>query len=95
MEVFLRPEARRQLQRAAEEYEAQSPGLGGEFLDDFLVGVEHLEEHPRLYMEVAPGIRRAPFRKFPYLMYYNVQSTHVQVLSIRAGRRRERVPRGA
>jgi hypothetical protein len=39
MEVLLRPEARRQLQRAAAEYEEQAVGLGGQFIDDFLVTV--------------------------------------------------------
>ncbi len=92
MEVLLRPSARRQLHKAAKDYEAQSEGLGGDFLDDFLLVVGHLEEHPELYTLVAADIRRAPLKRFPYLVYYSVEQTHVQVLSIRAGRKRERVP---
>ena len=95
MEVTLRPSARRQLQKAAREYEAQSAGLGDAFLDDFLLIIGHLEEHPQLYTEVAPGIRRAPMKRFPYLLYYSVEPTHVQMLSIRDGRKRVRIPRGS
>jgi plasmid stabilization system protein ParE len=83
MEALLRVEARVDLQQAAMWYEEQQPGLGGEFLDDFLATIDIIENRPELYAEVDTGIRRALLRRFPYAMYYHVEATHIQVIAIK------------
>lgn len=83
MDAWLRREAQKELQGAAAWYEEQRPGLGGEFLDDFLLTVEAMEGIPELYAEVAAGVRRALLQRFPYAIFYSLEDTHIQVLGVK------------
>ena len=82
MEALLRAEARNDLRRAAQWFEEQQVGLADKFLDDFLATIDFIEGDPHLYAEVAPEIRRALLRRFPYALFYSVEETHIQVLAI-------------
>lgn len=83
MDVWLRREARAELQDAATWLEGRVLGLGDRFLDDFLGTVETMEANPELYVQVATGIRRALFRQFPFAIFYSVENRHIQILSIK------------
>jgi hypothetical protein len=82
VEALLRVEAREELRQAALWYEEHRSGLGGEFLDDFLVTIELIESNPELYVEVDSHVRRALLRRFPYALFYSIEPTHIQVLAI-------------
>ena len=47
MKVALRPEAEADLEDAAQWYERQRRGLGGEFLDEVLHTLQAIEDRPR------------------------------------------------
>ena len=83
MDTWLRREAQKELQGAAIWYEQQRAGLGGEFLDDFLLTIEAMEATPKLYAEVAAGIRRALLKRFPYAIFYSLEDTHILVLGVK------------
>jgi plasmid stabilization system protein ParE len=67
---------------AAAWYEAQRPGLGVEFLDEITALANSLSINALIYAQVMAGIRRAPARRFPYVVSYQVTETDVVVLSV-------------
>lgn len=71
-DVSVRPLAERDLAKIVEEYEQQWPGLGDQFLDEFLAAARRIGEHPLLYQVVHRDVRRVLIRRFPYLVFYRV-----------------------
>ena len=59
-------EAEEDLLQASAWYEGQRDGLGFEFLDATAEIFVRIEERPLLYEEIAPTVRRALVRRFPY-----------------------------
>ena len=57
---------------AVKYYEAQSAGLGADFLDEFEASLDRICQCPEAWMEVSHNHRRHLFRRFPYaVLYYN------------------------
>lgn len=57
-----------------------------------------IADNPRLWAEVAPGIRRALLAKFPYSLIYTIEDGHVRVFAVAHQRRRpgywrDRIPK--
>ncbi len=80
------PEARDDLDAAYTEYEARAAGLGDRFLDALHRTAAQLETFPAMYGEVAPNIRAALLRRFPYVAYYRIEGEEVIVIAIGPGR---------
>lgn len=74
--------ALRETAEAYERYEAQSTGLGDEFLTSIELQLKRLEQAPLLYAEVRYRMRRALLPRFPYAVFYTVHNGIVQVLAI-------------
>jgi plasmid stabilization system protein ParE len=83
--VYL-PEARDDIDAAYTHYQTRSAGLGERFLASLQRTSGLVEANPLLYGEVAPGIRAAPLRRFPYLVYYRELPHQVIVIGVRHGR---------
>ena len=80
---------------AREWYEAQSLGLGEEFLTTIELQVGRLEQAPALYAEVVSGVRRVLLPRFLYSVFYAIRSDLVHVLAvIHNARSPQRWPRG-
>jgi plasmid stabilization system protein ParE len=71
---IIRPEAESDIAEAYEWYEAQSSGLGAEFLaavDEGLAAIREMPQRfPRVQREPEIGVRRARLRRFPYGLYF-------------------------
>lgn len=80
--VYISPEAKLDLDEATVWYERRAPGQGAAFKAVLREIVERIGQHPRMYVEVAGGARRASLRTFPYAVYYRVESTGIEVLAI-------------
>jgi toxin ParE1/3/4 len=76
------PRALRETGEAQAWYEAQSPGLGEEFVAALELQLKRLEQAPLLYAEVIPGVRRALLPRFPYGVFYVVRGDLVHVLAV-------------
>ena len=72
----------REFGEAYEWYETQSPGLGSEFELAFELQLKRLEQVPRLYPEILPGVRRTLLPRFPYGVFYVVKDDLVHVLGV-------------
>ena len=86
-EVRLRREAEQDLADAAAWYEEQRQGLGHEFLDEVQTTLATIAETPLMYPNVHRNTRRAVIHRFPFGIYFLVESTAIVVVAIMHGSR--------
>ena len=67
------------------EYEQRRPGLGERFLAAVRQRVDVIQASPALYGEAYPSICAAPVRRFPYIVYYRIEPSHILVIAVRHG----------
>ena len=84
--VIYLAEAADDIAAARTNYESRSGGLGNRFLDAVHRALVLIEGSPRLYGEVAPGIRAGPTKRFPFVIYYRIELQAVIVIAVRHGR---------
>ena len=82
MRVLIRREAKEDLLGALAWYEEKRRGLGGEFRAQLRATLSTIRSNPQLYAEVLAPVRRAPLRRFPYGVYYQLRGGAVEVLAI-------------
>jgi plasmid stabilization system protein ParE len=90
VEVRLRPEAEEDLAEAATWYESQRVGLGQRFLDEVLAALETIAETPLMNAIIYRKTRRAWMKRFPFGIFYQVDSDGVIVVAIIHGSRHPR-----
>lgn len=86
----LRPESEQDLADAAIWYEEQREELGNQFLDETLSVFSVISETPLLFPTVHRNIRRALLHRFPFGVYYRVESDEIVVLAVMHGSRNPR-----
>lgn len=87
VEIRLRPEAEQDLADAAAWYEEQRQGLGHEFLDEVLTMLSSIAINPLMYPDVHRSTRRAIIHRFPFSMYFRVESATIVVVAVMHGSR--------
>lgn len=75
--LIVRPEA--DIEEARHWYEERSPGLGAEFVRAVDACLASIERHPELYPKHHNRARRALLRRFPYAVFYVIQSESIDV----------------
>ncbi len=78
---MLRPAAAADVEEAYGWYEAQSDGLGDEFLSVFQLALENLRANPGAGPQVHGLVRRQLLKRFPYGVFYRVVDGRVVVLA--------------
>ena len=73
-------QAETDVEEAIDWYEAQSNGLGIEFLIEFLALADSIAQKPTFYMMKSPPYRRALMKKFPYAIYYAINDLPQEVV---------------
>lgn len=72
--VDLRKEAHQDILEAIEWYEERRKGLG----DELLIAIENekhfIEQNPYYYEDKYKGIRKAITKRFPFILYYKIES---------------------
>ena len=63
-------------------YEGQKADLGKEFLAAVELSFESIERSPELYMRAHLEVRRAIVSRFPYAVFYLVESERIVVLRV-------------
>ena len=90
LDVRLRPEAEQDLTEAAIWYEEQLPGLGNQFLDEVLAAFSSVADAPLMYPVVHRNTRRVLIHRFPFGVFYRVESNAIVVLAVMHGSRHPR-----
>lgn len=62
-------------------YEEQRPGLGVEFFEEVTAAFNRIRSHPLVYAEIEATIRRAFTRRFPYAIYFELD-TNIYVFAV-------------
>ena len=88
--LFLRDEARSDLAEAFRWYEGRRIGLGYEFTRSVRSTLQANEQNPEQYPIAADDIRKAPLRRFPYVVYYVILDADVSVIAVMHSRRHSR-----
>ena len=78
---FRRP-ARAELIETARWYEARRRNLGVEFISEIERCVFLVAENPLAHAVVQNGIRRIVAERFPYSIYFGVETTRIVVLAV-------------
>lgn len=86
-ELLLRPEAEADIGEAYRWYEAQTDGLGEEFLRAVDACFATVQRTPMAYTPVHKNVRRALLRKFPYGIFYLFEADCIIVLACFHARR--------
>lgn len=89
-EIHLRSEAELDLADAALWYEGQGSGLGHQFLDEILATFSTITETPLIYQVVYRHTRRALVHRFPFGIYYRIETNAIVVVAVMHGSRNPR-----
>jgi toxin ParE2 len=71
-----------ELDEAIVYYESQLPGLGVEFLDEFLSCTARIRLFPEAWHLFNKGTRRCLLRRFPYGIIYSISTTEILIFAI-------------
>ncbi|NIR50390.1 type II toxin-antitoxin system RelE/ParE family toxin [candidate division KSB1 bacterium] len=63
-------------------YEEKSPGLGEDLLRMFYAHATEVQRNPLLYPEIYRKFRRRLLRRFPYAIYYKVETVEVIIFGL-------------
>ena len=74
------PRAEEDLRQVCWRYESQRAGLGDEFLDEVKRAIMLLEEQPERRPVYYRGFRRLLTRRFPYKLFYRIETGRVIVV---------------
>jgi plasmid stabilization system protein ParE len=81
VKVRFRSEAAADVASAREWYDQERLGLGQEFGEALEHVVDLVADFPDAFPEIAPGLRRAILRRFPYSVYYRVSGDIIEVVA--------------
>lgn len=77
LKVVFRRAAQAEFDAAALRYDMQLPGLGAQFVSEISRAVDLAATHPERFSIRHVDIRRAPARRFPYSVFYRVESERI------------------
>ena len=87
LKLVVTPEAAGDIAQGALWYDSQRPLLGDRFLAEVDRALKRIFQVPLQYAVVDEDVRRAALRKFPYGVYFTVDSTAITVLAVLHHRR--------
>lgn len=76
------PEAIGDVDESYRWYEDREPGLGEEFLRAVEACVSTIQRFPSMYPVASDEFRRAPTRRFPFEIFYEVHHESIVVYSV-------------
>jgi plasmid stabilization system protein ParE len=88
------PEAQDDVDEAYAGYEQRAAGLGERFLEVLRDQFDQIQANPELYGVLHRDVRAAPLRRFPYVVYYRVETDRILVVAVQHGRRSSRAWQG-
>ncbi len=89
MSLVLRfhPSVRSEIDQAYCWYEAQQEGRGEDFLRTIREALDRIQDFPEMHPAIYHDVRRVLIRRFPYGVYYTVETDHITVVAVYHGKR--------
>ena len=87
MKVIFSEQASAELKAAAFWYEEQCRGLGSEFVRTLDVALHKISRTPMLYAVALDEMRRCLLKKFPFGIFFSIETDHILIVSIFHSRR--------
>jgi len=87
LKVVFRRAAQAEFDAAVLWYEERQPGLGSEFAAEIGRAVERAATYPERFPIKHNGVRCVRARRFPYSVFYRVETDRVVVLAVFHARR--------
>jgi toxin ParE1/3/4 len=85
--IVFRDSARIEIDEAAEWFDRQNAGLGGEFFDAISASIEAIRDNPLQYQRVFRDRRRAVVARFHFNLIYLVTDEEIIIVACLHGRR--------
>lgn len=82
MNLTFHPSVEDDLAEAAGYYEAQSPGLGEDFLTEARRAVDGICAMPGRWVRVEGSVRRGLLDRFPFAVFYSHSGEDILVLAV-------------
>src|SRR5262245_12265915 len=82
MEIRLLDVAQHELDEAVEYYNAESAGLGDEFLLEVVSAFDRIKQFPKAWHPYTENSRRCQTRRFPYAVVYQILPSEILVVAI-------------
>lgn len=80
--TFVRPEAQINIREAAVWYEQRETGLGRRFVAEIRQSLKAISKTPLRFPLVENGIHRLLLHRFPYAVYFLLESDRVIVIAV-------------
>jgi len=80
--LTIRKEAELDISASFKFYEEHRLGLGHDFLLCIDAAISKIERNPLLYKKIYKDLRRIAIERFPYRIFYLVQSKHIVITAI-------------
>ncbi len=90
-QLIIRPEAETEIKEAYEWYEEQRCGLGDDFLLNIDAALCSIQREPEMYAPLYKNLRRILIRRFPYSVFYIIESRKVIVMAVIHAKRHPRI----
>jgi toxin ParE1/3/4 len=88
--IEIRPEAEAEIREAFAWYEEKRRGLGHQFLVSLASVLERVRRHARSFPADDSGLHKAIIRRFPYIIYFELEEDRACILAVYHGHRRPR-----
>ena len=85
--LSFRPEVEDDIVAAAAWYDDKRPGLGDEFLCEYLAAITRIRENPLLFAVAANGLRPCRLKRFSYIVHFDLDGSEILVVALMAGGR--------
>ena len=82
MKFSFHPEARFELNQAAEFYQTKESNLGLEFLEDVYSAITRILEFPNSFPKFTTNTRRCLVNRFPFAIIYQIRDNEIFILAI-------------
>jgi len=82
MEVRLLEIAETELDEAVIFYNSEQPGLGADFIVEFVNSLDRIKAYPKAWNPFTQNTRRCQLRRFPYGIVYQIFETEILVVAI-------------
>ena len=82
MQIEVLELAKLEIDDAQEYYNLQTNKLGDSFKDDVKACIDRIVLFPELYPRVVQDVRKSLLHRFPYSLFYIVESSTIIILSV-------------